>query len=465
MDPAARLSIILGMEVGGIRVLISLIASFLLAYPYGVISRKLTPSLQHTLNVITGVAFMYYCFGIGILHTLFDISVIAILLSVAGGRLVSVIITWLLVFGHLMWGYYQEVLLGDRMPTCWTTAHCVLTLKLIGLSTSLYDSKTDKKIDDKSSTDRLFSLDSSRVELLEVLGFCCLFCTSIVGPQISFRRYREFVNGTLYDSEKTGGNLAYAINRFGMAIVYTVFYVIVNPYLPSTQYLLTSGFANLPLVNKLIIAGSHFYMFYKKYTIVWLLSDAASAAIGISYNRKRDGSYDWRGFMCIDLWRWETATSAHELITSMNMSVNNWIIYYIYKRFRFLGSPLLSQLAVIIFASVWHGFFPAYFVGFGFQIPIIIFDKSFENFIELYFGKTEKWSLPARIAYTVVYNVYLNIYVSFGVLAFYFLTWEKILVLWRGLNYFGFVIMLVEIPIIIVLNSLTKEKKKLDKSE
>ena len=463
MDPAPRLSIILGMEVGGVRVFISLIASFLIAYPYGVITRKLTPSLQHTLNVITGVVFMYYCFGIGILHSLFDISVIAILLNLAGGTLVSVIITWLLVFGHLMWGYYQELLLGDRMPTCWTTAHCVLTLKLIGLATSLYDFNTGKKLNEKSSTDRLFVLDSSKVEVLEVLGFCCLFCTSIVGPQISFRRYREFVNGTLYDREKVGGNLSYALNRFGMAIAYIVLYLLVNPYLPPVQDFITA--ANLPIMYKIMISAAHFYMFYKKYILAWLFVDAASAALGISYHQKEDGTYDWRDFMCMDLWRWETATSSHDLINSVNMSVNYWVIYYIYKRCKFLGYPILSHLVVTLFVIVWHGFFAAYFIGFGFLIPMAIFYNSFQNFIDLYFGKPEKWSLPARITYTVACNIYLNIQMGFSVLTFYFLTWEKILVLWKGLNYFGIVLLLVEISLIIILNRLTKGMKKLDKTE
>ena len=462
MDPAPRLSIMLGMEVGGIRVLVSLIASFLLAYPYGVVSRKLTPTQQHILNVITGVAFMYYCFGNEILHTLFDVSVMAILLNLAGGTLASVVMTWVLVFGHLMWGYYQEMLLGDRMPTCWTTPHCVLALKLIGLATSLYDYNTGKKMDEKSSTDRLFVLDSSKVDVLEVLGFCCLFCTSFVGPQVSFRRYREFVNGTLYDRENTGGNLSYALNRFALAIAYSVFYVNIIQYLPSTQYILTPGYTSLPFIKRMLITTGHFYMFYKRYTIVWLLADSASAALGISYCQKKDGTHDWRDFMCVDLWGFESATMSHGLISSMNMSVNNWIVYYIYKRFRFLGAPILSHIAVIIFVSTWHGFFPAYYIGFVSQIPIAKFDKSFRNFIEVYFGKPEKWNLPARIACAVSYNIYLNIFCGFFVVTFYFLTWERIFIFWKGSNYYGICIILFEIPLIIILDSLAKRKKKLE---
>ena len=78
----------------------------------------------------------------------------------------------------------------------------MLTLKLIRVVTSVYDAKTGKKVDKKSSVDSLFALTSSKIQVLEVMGFCCLFCTSIIGPQLSFHHYREIVNGTLNTTER-----------------------------------------------------------------------------------------------------------------------------------------------------------------------------------------------------------------------------------------------------------------------
>ena len=104
----------------------------------------------------------------------------------------------------------------------------MLTLKLIGVATSLYDPKTGRKVNEKSGVDTLFALASSKIQVLEVMGFCCLFCTSIVGPQLSFRQYREFVNGTLYDREKVGGNVYYALNRAALAAFYCIIYLILN---------------------------------------------------------------------------------------------------------------------------------------------------------------------------------------------------------------------------------------------
>ena len=103
MDPTPKLALLLKFPESDIRILVTLIASLLFAYPYGVISRKLSPTHQHLLNTITGIAFLYYCYGIGIIHVLFDICLIAVLLNVAGGTIGSVLFTWFWVFGHLLW--------------------------------------------------------------------------------------------------------------------------------------------------------------------------------------------------------------------------------------------------------------------------------------------------------------------------------------------------------------------------
>ena len=57
-----------------------------------------------------------------------------------------------------------------------TLSQRVLTLKLIGVATSVYDAKTGKKADEKLSVDSLFALTSCKIQVLEVMGFCCLFC-------------------------------------------------------------------------------------------------------------------------------------------------------------------------------------------------------------------------------------------------------------------------------------------------
>ena len=86
----------------------------------------------------------------------------------------SVLFTWCWVFGHPIWGYSGEYLVDGVLPESWTTAYCVLALKLIGVVTLLYEAKTGKKANEKSNVGNLFSLTSSKIQVLEVMGFNCL---------------------------------------------------------------------------------------------------------------------------------------------------------------------------------------------------------------------------------------------------------------------------------------------------
>ena len=75
-----------------------------------------------------------------------------------------------------------------------------------------------------------------------------------------------------------------------------------------------------------------------------------------------------------------------QIFSSINFSVNSWIIYYIPKRLEFLKLPLLSSLIMAVFVSLWHGLYFGYFHTFFFQIPVLYFDRIVQNFIRKYFG-------------------------------------------------------------------------------
>ena len=463
MDPAPKIALLLKFPETDIRIFVTLIASILFAYPYSVISRKLSPTHQHLLNTITGIAFLYYCYGIGIIHLLFDICLIAVLLNVAGGTIGSVLFTWVWVFGHLLWGYSQQTMINDVLENNIVISQCVLTLKLIGVATSLYDAKIGKKVDEKSSIDSLFALTSSKIQVLEVMGFCCLFCTCIIGPQLSFRRYREFVNGTLYDREKVGGNVYYAINRAALAVFYCIIYLVLNSLLPSVHHLITPTFAKEPFWKKMILNVGMFILLFKRYMMLWLISEVSCISFGISYVKNKDGSHNWRGFRNVKPWEWETMTSGMQMFSSMNCSVNVWIIYYILKRLKFLKLPLLSNLVMSLFVSLWHGLYFGYFQTFFFQIPIIYFDRIVHKFIRTYFGEPNEWLLHNRIVFTLTYVIYLNTIESFNS-SFSLLTLERSLQYFKAVNYFGFWIIIAEIPIGIFLNFLIRRSESSKKS-
>ena len=446
MDPVGMIVSFAGAKAeDNIRLLVTVIASLLFAYPYSVISRKLSPTHQHLLNTITGIAFLYYCYGIGIIHLLFDICLIAVLLNVAGGTIGSVLFTWVWVFGHLLWGCSGEYLVDGVLPRSWTTAHCVLTLKLIGVATSLYDAKTGKKVDKKSSVDTMFTLTSSKIQVLEVMGFCCLFCTSIVGPQLSFRRYREFVNGTLYDREKVGGNMYHAINRAALAIFYIIIYILTDPYVPSTNYYASAEFAMQPYLKKLFLSGVFFFFLFRRWFIVWLIVEAACVSFGISYKTNKDGGYDWTADLSANVYQLEFATTGQEMALSINVSVHYWVVYYVYKRFKFVKSQTFSLFITMIFISYWHGVYPGFILTFINEVSIIKFERSLEKFFPRFIGDYRQFPLFIRLIRYMIQFVYLNVFIGSGMLPFLLLSLERTLLYWKAVHYFTPVVFFVEL--------------------
>ena len=457
MDITFSISELIGIDPGAIRLLTTLIASVLFAYPHRLICDKLSPTLQHLFNTGTGIALLYYGFGSTILHVLIDICTVAFLLKFTGGTLFSVLVTWGVVFGHLLWGYYLEYLTGGRQLTNWLLPQCVVTLKLIGLATSLYDARRDKEKDSQvSKGDREFKLESDKVDVLEVLGFCCLFSTSIVGPQISFRRYVNFVNGTLYNKDSTVGNVRYALTRLSLSIVYGVFYLILTHTVPSANYLLTPAFSQENFAMKMLMSAIPYYMLYKRYTIGWLLVESTCALMGLSFNKNGDGSYDWKGCSCVELLRWETQTSAKDFVTSMNISVNNWLIYFIYKKLRFMNSPNLQQLLVTLFVCIWHSLHPGVYIAFLSPVFLNMHIQKLHEFLRVCFREP---STLVRILGKIGYNIFLNIHMGFFFFTFSFPSPNEFLKYWQAVHYFGIYLIIAELSMIPIMNALIKRAK------
>ena len=195
-------------------------------------------------------------------------------------------------------------------------------------------------MEENSGVNREFALTSSKTQVLEVAGYSCLFCTSIIGPQLSFHRYRGFVDGTLYDREQVGGNVLYAINRATLAVLYMVIYLLTDPYVPSTGYFVSVEYASLSFLKKLFLSGVWFFFTLRRFFIACLIVEAACISYGISYKKKKkkkkkneeDGNYDWTASTSVYIYRYESATSGHDITTCINVSVQSWIVYYVHTR-------------------------------------------------------------------------------------------------------------------------------------
>lgn len=99
-------------------------------------------------------------------------------------------------------------------------------------------------------------------------------------------------------------------------------------------------------------------------------------AFGLTYNGLNSKNQPkWDGCANVKLWTFENATTFAHYISSFNINTNNWCAEYIYKRLRFLGSKLYSQLGTLFFLALWHGFHSGYYFSFFQEFIIMYFEK------------------------------------------------------------------------------------------
>ena len=84
-------------------------------------------------------------------------------------------------------GYYQTG--TETYDIKWSMPHCVLTLRLIGLSFDYYDGK--KKVETLTPNQKKMALTTAP-SLLEMCGHVYFPGGFLVGPQFSMRRYLDF---------------------------------------------------------------------------------------------------------------------------------------------------------------------------------------------------------------------------------------------------------------------------------
>lgn len=97
---------------------------------------------------------------------------------------------------------------------------------------------------------------------------------------------------------------------------------------------------------------------------------------GLTHNGvDAEGHVKWDGCANVKLRTFETATQFNHYILSFNINTNQWCAENIYKRLRFLGSKMYSQLITLLFLAVWHGLHSGYYQCFFMEFLIMYFER------------------------------------------------------------------------------------------
>lgn len=453
LDPAVPFSRVFGLEDVPARITITLLTNILMSTLHTTLIQKRSTNVQHFLNGLFGLVSMYYCFGRQTWHVVTDVILFTTLIKTLGGQFTTVLVAWLTIFPHLLFGYYQIVMAETKTRTIyWTIPHCVLTLKLLGLS---FDLSSTRHAKNKPET---APLQTENVTVLEVFGFAFFYPTSLVGPQVQFRRYKDFVEGTLYERERIKSNVAYGTKRFVAGVAAGLFYSILVRYVPM-NHLVSKEFASENLLYKLSYTALRHFIALKQYYTVWLFSEAACVFTGVSFkSEETDGQVDWSSCAGVKLYSLEVAYNAQMIVNSFNVTTNEWAMQYIYKRCKFLKSKVLSQLITLLFISAWHGFHPGYYLCSFWQVPILQLEKMMASLV--FSVPLAKQPLPTRYVGYVLGAVYRYHTVSIPFTFFQLLTWERCWAFSSAIQHCLFIEYAVAIPVVLLLTSMRRKPSR-----
>jgi len=350
-----------------------LILSIFLGYPLACVYRRFifasSKLINHLFIITSGLLILYFNYGTDLYHVLLAIFASYILThTLSGSILTSVSFTFHL--GYLLIGYYYTS--SDTYDIKWTMPHCVLVLRLIGLSFDVADGQ--RKPETLSKENKKTCLDNPP-GLLEIYSFALFPASLLIGPQFPFRRYNSFINK---DFARYTGNMRAGLIRGGIGVLYLIVHQ-VGAIFVYDDFLLSEEYANSSYLYKLVVLGIWGRIALYKYIACWLLAEGVASCFGLTFVAENDGKEDWSGCANINLALFENCSRFQDYISSFNINTNHWVAEYVFKRLKFMNSRHISQGATLLFLAVWHGFHSGYYMCFLMEFIIMNFEKEIET--------------------------------------------------------------------------------------
>uniref|UniRef100_A0A1B6D3K0 Lysophospholipid acyltransferase 5 n=1 Tax=Clastoptera arizonana TaxID=38151 RepID=A0A1B6D3K0_9HEMI len=371
-----RLSTIVGASEAAIRLLVSI----LIGYPICLAHRHYlygkTAEVQHVFFFFCGFILGYFNFGLDVFHSFVTVCLVYCVLKVIPGTISSVIIILVFTMTYLLIGYHKTS--SETYEINWTMPQCVLTLRLTGLAIDLYDGK--QPVESLSVTSKKLAL-TEVPSLLEVYAHVYFPGSFLVGPQFPMRRYKDYIAtkfsnpGTLPDCLNAAGTC------LGLGLIYLVIFQVGYIYF-NDNYLLSPEFEAKCLISRLFFMGIWGHVALYKYVCIWKICEGVCVTSGITHNGVGpDGNAKWDGCKNIDIKTFEGATNFGHYVESFNINTNQWVLQYIYKRLKFLGNKYLSQIGVLLFLALWHGFNSGYYMCFFMEFVCLVMEKDLTSIL------------------------------------------------------------------------------------
>ncbi|KAI5620444.1 lysophospholipid acyltransferase 5, partial [Silurus asotus] len=435
-------------------------------YPFALVYRRFlfhqSPSVIHLFHAVSGLSLAVFNFGPQVYHSALCIIIQFLLLRLMGRSITGVLSSFIFQMTYLLAGYYYTA--TDEYDIKWTMPHCVLTLKLIGLSLDYYDGgKEPSQLSAEQKTAALQTTPS----LLEVCGFSYFYGGFLVGPQFTLRNYIRLVSREMTDCPgQVPNSIVPALKRFCLGSFFLIIFTIFGPYYPDS-YFLSDEYEAQPFwyrcVYMLLWAKVNLY----KYVTCWLITEGVCILSGLGYSgHGDDGQPKWDACANMRVWLFETTPLFTGTINSFNINTNAWVARHIFKRLKFLGNKMASQMATLFFLAIWHGLHSGYLLCFSLEFIIVNVEKRAQAIVN---DSPKLTAIANSSLYPLIYIVQQFIhwlFMGYPLAAFCLFTYDKWLKVYSSVYFCGhlfFFMAYLALPFL--RKALVPQKTKSDKKE
>jgi lysophospholipid acyltransferase 7 len=436
----------------------------LLAIPLGFIFYHIKSAREKKLFSLTiGMLMLTIAFGIHVFHSLICILVTYLFLCIFPR------------FCHILVFLFNMVYLicivqssapfkPKNLPLPVQGVHMVLTLKLISLGFRVHDRYIHLK---KTKSEMIRYKTSSICDLnfLDILSYCYCFCGIFTGPVFEYDTFCSALRDRK-DTKITEKSYKLVQKKLSLFMICSISHILLKINFPTRELQSTNYLKHTPFIRKIVFMILSLISLRYRYYAAWLLAEAscASSTIGIkNQNNKSDDikikvgpnietNGEAKNFQNIqelvvnvDIFSVEKSLAPSTIARYWNMSVQRWLVFYIYKRVP-LKSRLFKQLITFGFSAVWHGLHPGYYLFFLVLPFMFKVEQELKVLVPLtpYFKQFRYLYMLASFCLTHISFVYFAI-------GFVMLDWQRTFDIWKAQYFFGHILLLILVMLLFLI--------------
>ena len=389
---------------------------------------------HHIYFTATGIFICYFCFGwhtVYIVATVVCVSLILRVFELLKCHFLAPTVIFTFTMAVLLCGYM--VYATNDYDVNWTTVQCVLTLKLTSVAFDWSDGHKDQsEMNDHQKKVSFLKKPS----LFELLGYSLYFGGLLVGPFFSFRRYKNFTEGSLLP-KPIPSSIKPAGIQFLKAVSLLILNCVLGFYFPD-HLVYKSDLDHYPLLIHVPIYVAWVQKVFARYAGIWLLADTSCVLSRMGYGGtdKEIGKHRWDAMCNVKPLDMQTCCTIQSTIHCFNIQTNNWVSNYVYKRLKIFNNRVISAGVSLLFLAVWHGFHAGYYLGLlTVGLPVILVERQAIDAFKPYFPPWKEMTQPVRVMLFTLGMFWKWIVCAYGMVGAVLMSASHVIQSWAGVSF------------------------------